>query len=506
MVVAVMSSTMSFAQLPANSFGQDFTITDQFGTTHNLYNYLDQGYTVFLDVSATWCGPCWVFHTSGELDELYINHGPAGAQGVSANTTDDVMVIWIDGDGATTAADMAGTGSNTQGNWLNPAGTAIDFPMANPATAAANAINTDYSIDYFPTIYRICPNRLVTEVGQLNATALYATSADCAPIASQMNDPLMVSYNGELATCGNIDVPVTIQNHGTSPLTACTITVTGGIAPVSFDWTGNLGTYQLETINVGTVSLNGPATLNVSITSSDDNTANNSTSAPISFAADGTTHVKVNILFDRYPEECSWTITDEAGNEVAGHDFNVGTPSVPVAEAGIADNSTWTADVYLPSTGCYSFNAFDLYGDGFYDMQWGAAANGNMTVRTVNDAGNTFSTIWSYDGSYNFSEASAPSNVNTVVGIEEVSLTAGVSVYPNPANDFINVAYGLTNSSVVTVDVINIVGERVMTEYVGSQAAGNYTSRLDISNLSAGVYMLNVTINGTVSTARVTVK
>ena len=135
MVVAVMSSTMSFAQLPAGSFGQDFTITDQFGVSHNLYNYLDQGYTVYLDVSATWCGPCWNFHLSGALDELYANHGPAGAPGVSANTSDDVMVIWIDGDGTTTDADMAGTGGSTQGNWLNPTGTAIEFPLANPATS-----------------------------------------------------------------------------------------------------------------------------------------------------------------------------------------------------------------------------------------------------------------------------------------------------------------------------------------------------------------------------------
>jgi hypothetical protein len=54
--------------------------------------------------------------------------------------------------------------------------------------------------------------------------------------------------------------------------------------------------------------------------------------------------------------------------------------------------------------------------------------------------------------------------------------------------------------------VINILGERVMTEHVGSQTAGNYTSRIDVSDLSAGVYMLNVTINGTVSTVRVSVK
>jgi hypothetical protein len=236
----------------------------------------------------------------------------------------------------------------------------------------------------------------------------------------------------------------------------------------------------------------------VSITSADDNTSNNATTAPIAFAADGTTHVKLDILFDRYPEESSWSITDDAGTVVASADYS----AAPLP----ADNSTKIVDVYLPSTGCYTFTATDAYGDGFYDMQWGAAVNGHFYVTTVNDAGATFSSLWNYDGSYDFAEAAAPSNVNTVVGIEEVNLSAGVSVYPNPANDFINVAYGLTNNSVVTVDVINVLGERVMTEYVGSQAAGNYTSRIDVSNLSAGVYMLNVTINGTVNTVRVSVK
>ena len=137
LVAAVMAPVLSWSQLAPGSFGQDFTITDQFGETHNLYSYLDDGYTVFLDVSATWCGPCWGYHTGGALDEVYINHGPVGAPGVAATTSDDVMVIWIDGDGTTTDADMAGTGGNTQGNWLNPAGTAIDFPMANPAAAAS---------------------------------------------------------------------------------------------------------------------------------------------------------------------------------------------------------------------------------------------------------------------------------------------------------------------------------------------------------------------------------
>lgn len=500
MVVAVMSSTMSYAQLPAGSYGQDFTVTDQFGVTQNLYSYLDQGYTVYLDVSATWCGPCWNFHNTGALDNLYVNHGPAGAPGVSATTTDEVMVIWLDGDGATTAADMAGTGTNTQGNWLNPTGTApIQFPMANPATAVINPIDANYSIGYFPTIYRICPNRIVTEVGQLDGAGLYATLAECPPPAFQTNDPSMLSYDGDLATCGNVDVAVTIQNNGTLPLTACTITVTGGTAPLTFNWTGNLATYAVETVNVGTAVLTGPTTLNVNITSADDNTSNNTTSAAIAFAANGTTHMKIDVLFDGYPQESSWVVNDDLGNVVASADYSVAP--VPAAY------SSKLVDIFLPATGCYTFSAADAYGDGFYELQYTAGvANGHMFVTTVNDAGATVSTLWNYDGTYNFSAATAPTNVTTVVGIEEVNLSAGVSVYPNPSNDFINVAYGLTNNSVVTVDVINVVGERVMTQYVGSQSAGNYTSRLDVSDLSAGVYMLNVTINGTVSTVRVSVK
>ena len=58
-VAAMMAPMLSWSQLAPGSFGQDFTVTDQFGEVHNLYNYLDEGYTVILDVSATWCGPCW---------------------------------------------------------------------------------------------------------------------------------------------------------------------------------------------------------------------------------------------------------------------------------------------------------------------------------------------------------------------------------------------------------------------------------------------------------------
>ena len=96
---AILCSTLfaskSIAQLPDGSIAPDFTTTDVNGNTHNLYDYLDQGYSVVMDISATWCGPCWNYHTGGALEDLWANHGPAGEPGVLASTTDDVVVLWL---------------------------------------------------------------------------------------------------------------------------------------------------------------------------------------------------------------------------------------------------------------------------------------------------------------------------------------------------------------------------------------------------------------------------
>ena len=57
----------------------DFNVTDIDGNQHQLYaDILDQGLIAVIDVSATWCGPCWSLYTSNALEELHEAYGPDG--------------------------------------------------------------------------------------------------------------------------------------------------------------------------------------------------------------------------------------------------------------------------------------------------------------------------------------------------------------------------------------------------------------------------------------------
>lgn len=82
-------------------------------------------------------------------------------------------------------------------------------------------------------------------------------------------------------------------------------------------------------------------------------------------------------------------------------------------------------------------------------------------------------------------------NVSGTTGIEEMTQTLAFNLYPNPASDFINLNVSGAENNLVTIDVINLLGSKVI-DLGGKQTLTNGVKRIDISALPKGVYFLNI--------------
>lgn len=545
--------TQAQAQLPAGSLAPNFTFTDLGGNSHTLYDILATGKTVFIDVSAAWCGPCWSYHNSGALEDLYINHGPMGAANVSATTTNDVMVLFIEGEQDNTGAQITGTSGagvlTSQGDWT--AGT--PYPIIDlPSDAAGNAFMSGYQIGYFPTIYKICPNRIIEEPGQQSAANLYALVAPCPGPATQAVDATILNYLGESYACGNqIDVSLTFQNHGTAALSGATVTLTDGLGatiatqPVA----GSIASYDVATVNFGTVTVPaGTTTLNATVNAAGDAVPADNV---LTQALGGIMNAPYNNDFEANLD-ANYVIED------------VGNDGVSWGQIGIGAGGS-TASVFM-----YFYNSADTEVDNFYIPKtsmvnstatvaratWNRAAcqyqqtpltEDRVEFQVSTDCGATWNTLWEKQGAAlatrgattsvyggttvpvaaadwvgdtvmltqyigqaemlmrfkatsNYGNNAFFDNVNIEfvngVGIEEVKNVTDFKVYPNPAVNVANVSFNLVDASDVTVEVFNSNGQSVYTAAQGKMNVGTQSVSINTTEFAAGVYMVNVRSNG----------
>lgn len=498
--MAMLAFAVSYAQLPNNSICPDFTGTDLDGVEWNLYSLLDAGKPVIIEVSAAWCAPCWEYHQSHNLKNFYEQYGPEG--------TNEAMVIFIEGEAQNTTAQLHGPAGGsgamlTQGDWV----TGTPFPIIDDAS-----IGDLLEIGYFPTIYLICPDRIVTEIGQVTTAEAYAavTDANCS-LATETIDPRFLSLSTTAADCQNetASIFVNMQNKGTEALTAATITVTGAGTPIVYDWTGNLATYETAEVEITGIEADPAVTVSVAVTSTDNVPANSTGELEVSTEmTEATTHIRMVFTNDPWPSENTWKIKNASGTTVyTSPAFTDSNPPV---------QTTTTYNTWVPSTGCYTFEFTDAYGDGLNGSLWGTGANyfdGSLMIYSVDANGNT-TLLYGNDGSEPMGEEAqvsvthyTPFMSNSVVSTEEINtISSAFNVYPNPASGLVNLNYTLTRDSDVLVDVINSVGVRVMSEKLGSQKHGTYNTAFDLSSLAAGVYMVNLNADGVISTVRVIVK
>jgi hypothetical protein len=89
--------------------------------------------------------------------------------------------------------------------------------------------------------------------------------------------------------------------------------------------------------------------------------------------------------------------------------------------------------------------------------------------------------------------------------VTEVENTVGMNVYPNPANNQATVTFEVNNADAAAVNVTDLTGKVVYTTALGS-VNGAQTVNVNTESLTNGVYMVNVIVDGSVSTQKLIVR
>ena len=88
---------------------------------------------------------------------------------------------------------------------------------------------------------------------------------------------------------------------------------------------------------------------------------------------------------------------------------------------------------------------------------------------------------------------------------EAINPMTAVRVYPNPATDVLNIEVNASQSSNMSINVFNIMGQKVMESNVNVNAGINCPS-ISTSELSSGIYFVTVKANGFENTMKFIVK
>ncbi|WP_422089875.1 CUB domain-containing protein [Tenacibaculum ovolyticum] len=163
-------------------------------------------------------------------------------------------------------------------------------------------------------------------------------------------------------------------------------------------------------------------------------------------------------------------------------------------------NCTWLIQPADGGTVTLNFNSFNTEEDydfvTVYDGESASATqlgsfSGSSVPKVVTSTGNSMFVKFTSDGSVNAagwsanytSSMSAPLSSNLDLTLDEKPL--GLMVYPNPAEDIIQVKLGLKINSNIVYKIVNTIGSVVQSGYLDSFS-------INVSSLKTGMYILEV--------------
>ncbi len=466
----LLASTAVVSALAASAQNQSWVATDITGVERNIGNNLASGKTVLVDISAHWCGPCWAWHNSGIMDKLYHEFGPDG--------TDDLRIYFVDGDPASSMALLEGA-SGSQGDWV----TGTPYPIIGP-NGEGNALADIYGISAYPTLFMHCPDANAGVEIDREATweQFLASWKNACPSAfdnGAIDAHLLEIENGEL--CPGEHPFAEVFNQGSSALTSATLELKqNGSVIETKNWTGSIAPFAHAEVTFDNTTVTGPTDYEVDLTvTGDANPLGNIEEAAFGPVPDApNTLLSLELKTDNYGVETTWKLFNGSGGVVAQD---------PAGD--YANNTVYNYAWSLNPNECYTFKIYDAYGDGICCTY----GSGYYKLKNTWGTPNVFIEGGEFGG-----EENKGFGTPAVVGLDENALSNGLSIFPNPTTGLVNLQF--SENTQATVDVFNVLGERVMTSTFNT----NGTRTMDLGALNNGVYYMNVVAGELTATRKMT--
>ena len=461
-----------------------------------------------------------------------------GTSGGAASTSAFYTSFWgIDGNDST--ATLA------QVNWVNifaALGSTPDARLAAGSVAASGAsfTNPKFFSVVAPTVatnsFTYCQGATAT---QLSATASNGntltwydvatggTALSGAPSPSTTASGVYTYYVSQKNSAGDesprVAITVTVNAIPTTPVitaNGATSFCTGG----SVELTSSSATGNVWSTNATTQAITVTASGSYSVTVTD----NNGCSASSSATTVNVSNAPIPTVTASATQACSGdvvTLTASTGDSYSWSNGDT-TQSIQVTNTGSYSVTTTNSDA------CAGVGASDAVTVTFTATPTAAGSfttNGNI-VTFSNTSTGASSYSWDF-GDFTNSSASAPVhayalngnyqvvltaingnctdtivlNVAITVSIEELMGLSNLTVYPNPASETAVISFDNTLGNSFEIQLIDQLGRVIMSQN-GVQASGSNLVTIDLTNLSDGLYSIQLTSNQNTISKRLIVR
>ncbi|WP_299249376.1 M43 family zinc metalloprotease [uncultured Lacinutrix sp.] len=355
---------------------------------------------------------------------------------------------------------------------------AVDAPNYGCPTGHQSCSTTDMIENYMDYTDDTCMNTFTAgQKARVQAVLAgprsgLATSNGATAPAVEANDAEVTVECLSVGDCNpELNANIKITNWGTSNLTTANISynVDGGTA-LNYSWSGSLAYGEYDEIALPVITTTGGTqTFNASIIDvnslADARSCNNDDSRDFSAASSYPTTPQIifNLLTDDYGSETSW-------------EFKNGAGTVLYSGNSYANNTSYTETFDVDPNECYTFTIEDAFGDGICCAYGIGSYDLTTSTGDVIFAGGDFASIEN-------------TNISTnSLSVDEFALS-GVSIFPNPTKDALNIK-GL-ESTLESVEIYSVTGKKVFSIVTNLET-------INVSAIANGVYFLKLnTANAT---------